>query len=342
MKIWFDILTPKQYLFFEYFIKKLQKEYKILSTSRRYEQVNGITRFGSVNPILIGKHGGKNNIEKLLSSLERSKALTKRVEKFRPDLLISFCSPEASRVAFGLGIPHIAFSDSPHANAVMRLSLPYTTKLLIPWIIPKKDFTKFGIAEKSITKYKAIDASIIIKNYKKKKQKKTNSKKIIIIRPEETEAAYIIKKSNTTKVIQKIIEKFPNEKKIVLSRYKVQSNEIKRKFGRDIYIVSKPVSGKELLGDVDCFIGSGGTMTAEAGLLGIPTISLNAVPNRIEDFLVKNKIIVRSESPNRISREISQSLNDPQIIKKRKQTARKFVTSFEDPYQVLLRTIRVL
>ena len=144
------------------------------------------------------------------------------------------------------------------------------------------------------------------------------------------------------KIIGSVVEKFPNEKKIILSRYKAQSNEIKRKFGRDVYIVSKPVNGKDLLDNVDCFIGSGGTMTAEAGLLGIPTISLNAVPNRIEDFLVKNKIIVRSESPNRISREITQSLNDPQIIKKRKQTARKFVTSFEDPYQVLLRTIRVL
>ena len=33
-------------------------------------------------------------------------------------------------------------------------------------------------------------------------------------------------------------------------------------------------------------------MTAESGLLGIPTISLNAVPNRIEDFLVKKRIIV--------------------------------------------------
>ena len=43
-------------------------------------------------------------------------------------------------------------------------------------------------------------------------------------------------------------------------------------------------------------------MTAEAGLLGIPTISMNSVPNRIEDFLVKNKIIIRSESPNRISK----------------------------------------
>ena len=329
-------------MFFEYFIQKLRKQHKIISTSRKYEQVNGIRKFGSINPIIIGKHGGKNNTSKLLASLKRSQLLTKKIEKTNPDLLISFCSPEASRVAFGLGIPHIAFSDSPHAKAVMRLSLPYVTKLLTPWIIPKNDFKEFGINSKNIIQYRAIDAGVIIKNYKKTRQKKTSTQKIILIRPEESEAAYINKESKTMKIVGSIVKKFPNEKKIVLSRYKAQSNEIKRRFGRYVYIESKPVSGKDLLDNVDCFIGSGGTMTAEAGLLGIPTISLNAVPNRIEDFLVKNKIIVRSESQNRILREITLSLNDPQIIKKRKQTARKFVTSFEDPYQVLLRTIRVL
>ena len=74
-------------------------------------------------------------------------------------------------------------------------------------------------------------------------------------------------------------------------------------------------------------------MTAESGLLGIPTISFNAIPNRIEDYLVKKRIIVRSENPDRISREIYQSLNNTQIIKKRKENARKLVMSFEDPYQ---------
>ena len=83
-------------------------------------------------------------------------------------------------------------------------------------------------------------------------------------------------------------------------------------------------------------------MTAEAGLLGIPTISMNSVPNRIEDFLVRKKIIIRSENPDKISREIYQSLNNNGIIKKRKQNAKKLVVSFEDPYQVLLRTIRSL
>ncbi len=119
MKIWFDILTPKQYLFFEYFVSKLRKQHKIVCTSRKYQQVNDIEKFGSINPIIVGKHGGKNNLNKLLESLNRSKLLTKKIEKWRPDLLISFCSPEASRVAYGLGIPHIAFSDSPHATAVM-------------------------------------------------------------------------------------------------------------------------------------------------------------------------------------------------------------------------------
>ena len=342
MKIWFDILTPKQYLFFEYFIQKLQKQHKILCTSRKYEQVNGIRKFGSINPIIIGKHGGKNNVNKLLASLDRSKLLTKKIEKNDPDLLISFCSPEASRVAFGLGIPHIAFSDSPHANAVMRLALPYATKLLTPWIIPKKDFEGFGIDNKNIINYRTIDAAVIIKNYKKNKQKKSNLRKMILIRPEESEAAYITKKSKTVKIIKKIIEKFPDEQKIVLSRYKEQTIKLKKIFGVSICLLSKPVSGKELLNNVDCFIGSGGTMTAESGLLGIPTVSFNAIPNRIEDFLVKKRIIVRSENPDRISREIYQSLNNPQIIKKRKENARKLVMSFEDPYQVLLKTIRTL
>ena len=342
MKIWFDILTPKQYLFFGYFIQKLRKQHKIVSTSRKYQQVNGIRKFGSINPIIVGKHGGKNNVNKLLASLDRTKLLTNKIEKLNPDLLISFCSPEASRVAFGLGIPHIAFSDSPHAEAVMRLSLPYATKLLTPWIIPKSDFEGFGINRKNIISYKAIDAGIIIKNYQKNKQKKINAKKIIVIRPEESEAAYITKKSKTVKIIRKIVNKFPEEQKIVLSRYKEQTENLRKIFGSDICLFSKPVNGKELLNNTDCFIGSGGTMTAEAGLLGIPTISLNTIPNRIEDFLVKKRIIVRSENPEKISKEVYQSLNNLQIIKKRKENAKKIVTTFEDPYQVLLKTMRTL
>ena len=109
-----------------------------------------------------------------------------------PDVAVSFCSPEASRVSYGLGIKHIAFSDSPHAEAVMRLSIPLVQKLLIPWIIPKKEFTKFGIDAKDIISYKAIDAASISKRKISRKIKLPfNSKrKTILIRVEEVQAAY--------------------------------------------------------------------------------------------------------------------------------------------------------
>jgi Protein of unknown function (DUF354). len=48
--------------------------------------------------------------------------------------------------------------------------------------------------------------------------------------------------------------------------------------------------GKYLLNNTDIFIGSGGTMTAESALMGVPTISYNAVPNIVENFLVKKHL----------------------------------------------------
>ena len=342
MKIWFDILTPKQFLFFEPFIKKLKVKHVILCTSRRYKQVNDITDLGRIKLVLLGKHGGSEKFDKLTASLDRSKLLAKEIKKFKPDLTISFCSPEASRVSFGLGIKHIAFSDSPHATAVMKLSLPFVDKLLIPWIIPKSDFQNFGIDKKNIIQYRAIDAATIIKRaITSKNNQSKKSKKTILIRPEEEEAAYTSKQSNVVNIIEKIINDFPNSKKLVLTRYKNQSDSFKKKFPENVQIISKVVDGKKLLLSSDVFIGSGGTMTAESALLGVPTISYNAVPNRIEDYLVTKKIILRCMTPNNITKNIKKifSLSKKSELK-RKEKTKKFVNSLEDPYLILVKTIK--
>ena len=163
MKIWIDILTPKQLLFSEPIIEKLGRKNKILCTSREYDEIIKLSKIRRFKLDIVGKHGGKERDSKLLSSVSRTEKLVRKIQKFSPDLVISFCSPEAARVSFGLGIKHIAFCDSPHADAVMRLTLPLIQKLLIPSVISKKEFSKFGITEKNIISYKAIDASVTIK-----------------------------------------------------------------------------------------------------------------------------------------------------------------------------------
>ena len=211
MKIWFDVLTPKQLVFFEPMIKRMKKSHTILCTSRDYNQVTQLAKIRNLKLIIVGKHGGFKRHSKLNASLHRAKLLSIRIKEFSPDITISFCSPEAARVSYGLNIDHICFSDSPHANAVMRLVIPLVQKLLIPWIIPKKEFVKFGINIKNIIHYKAIDAAIITKRKISKNSKnlvKESKRKVILVRVEEEYASYSSKKRPAITHYQRNNQKF--------------------------------------------------------------------------------------------------------------------------------------
>jgi len=322
-------------------IKSFKKNNNVLCTSRNYNQVTHLAKLRGQKLVIVGKHGGAKRYDKLSSSLSRSRLLLARIKRFSPDITISFCSPEAARVSYGLNIQHICFSDSPHATAVMRLVIPLVQKLLIPWIIPKKEFTKFGVNAKDIVQYRAIDAAVITK-YKisknSKKPAKKAKRKIILIRVEEEQASYSSKKRPAIPIIKEIIKKFHNEEIVVMGRYSSQVKYLAQTFGNKIKILDKVVDGKTLLNNVDIFIGSGGTMTAESALLGIPTISYNAIPNIIEAYLVRKKLVLRKTSPKSIGMSVRKLLDTPNLeIKKR---VKKMLDSMEDPFPILVKTMK--
>ena len=78
-------------------------------------------------------------------------------------------------------------------------------------------------------------------------------------------------------------------------------------------------------------------MTAESALLGIPTISYNAVPNKIEDYLVKNNFVKRETDPEKIVYLLES--NFKHTNKKYQKKCRKFLDSMEDPIQQLIQVI---
>lgn len=214
-------------------------------------------------------------------------------------------------------------------------------RLLIPWIIPKKEFVKYGISKNNIVQYKAIDAAVIVKNVSDVRPIVANShKKTIVIRLEESSAAYVIGK---TSISNSIICKFSQEREkynvIVLARYKSQIDNLRKEFGNKVRIMNKVIDGKSLLSVTDLFIGSGGTMTAESALMGIPTISYDAVPNYIEKYLVKIGLVKRETSPRNILQVARKMLTEGP---KNKEKARKILNSMEDPFSKLVSVIKTL
>lgn len=341
MKIWIDILTPKQLLFSEPIVEKLGKKHDLLCTSRDYEEVSKLAKIRDFDLVFVGKHGGGAKEAKLKASIDRMGRLSEKIRAFSPDIAISFCSPEAARIAFGLGIKHVAFCDSPHAEAVMRLTLPLIQKLLIPFTIPKKEFSKYGIDEKNIIQYKAIDAFVTIQRKIDQKAKlpfKNNNRKNILIRVEEEEASYTSKSSKIIPIIKKIEREFENENIVVLGRYAKQIENLQKTVGKKVKIVKMTYDGKHLLKNTDVFVGSGGTMTAESALMGIPTISYNAVPNIIENFLVKKYLVIREANPNKISNHIKKIFES--AVNQNQERAERIRKQMEDPVEKLIKIIK--
>jgi len=324
-------------------IKRLEKKNKLLCTSRKYREANQLAKIRHLKLSIVGKHGGEENFEKLQSSADRIKKLSIIVTKFSPDITISFCSPEAARVSHGLGIKHIAFCNAPHAEAVMKLSVPLVQKLLIPGHIPKDAFAKYGILKKNIIQYKAMDEYVIIKG---RSHSSSASKlllpkpKTILIRTHELKAAYFSSKVDIIKIIKKISKRFSNCNIIILGRYSDEINFLRKQFSKKLIVLDKVVDSGKILALCDVFIGSGGTMTSEAALRGIPTISYDAVPNLDEKFLVRKGLIIRSKSTNQIVTQTQKFLSSDNAQFKR--NAKKFLDSMEDPYLKLDETIRTI
>jgi predicted glycosyltransferase len=166
LKIWFDILTPKQVMFFKRAVTLLHNSgHEVLCTSRKYREAVELARIKKLDLTFVGSHGGADRYNKLLESARRTYELAEVVKQFGPDVAVTFSSPEGSRVAFGLGIRHIGFNDSPHAEAVAKLTIPLTSKLYCPWVIPHSAWSGYGIARKNIVHYRALDPAAWLKHH---------------------------------------------------------------------------------------------------------------------------------------------------------------------------------
>ncbi|MHA1266927.1 MAG: DUF354 domain-containing protein [Candidatus Helarchaeota archaeon] len=349
-KIWIDITTPKQVMFFRPLIKKLQdSNYKILLTSRNYYELNQMLENYEVEARIVGRHGGKSLKGKLKASLERALGLLEIVSEENPDLLISLTSDVAARVAFGLQIPHIATSDSPFAIAVNKLSIPFVSHLLVPKAIDLNEWLRFGISKDKISTYDAVDAVAWIKHLKPNPQvlaelEVQKEDCIVLLRPEESYAAYVreweIKEPIIYPTIRKILRNFPDTKLIALPRYQEQYELFKKDFPHELIIPEKPIDVPSLLAYTDLMVGFAGTINQEAAILGVPTISFRPVPLWCDNYLQDKALLYIVKSPEEAA-ELSITIlaKREEYLEMHKKYALKALQEMDDPIDKLMSLI---
>ena len=350
-KVWIDINTPKQVVYFNRLIKILQENnYEVLITSRIYRELNQMLEKFKLPVQIAGKHGGKTLKGKLEASLERAKELTEIVSNANPDLLVSLNYDVAARVAFGLQIPHISSSDCPFAIAINKLTCPLLTKLLTPKAIKIEEWLQFGISADKIIQYDAVDAVSWIKYLKPDSQvlNELNLKEddlIVVLRPEETFAAYVlefgIREPIIFPTIRKILAEFPNAKLVALPRYEEHVKIFKEQFQDKIIIPERIIDVPSLLSFATLVMGFGGTITQEGAIMGIPAISCFQGILWCDDYLAKKGLLYKAKTPEEAA-EISIRIlkKKDMYLKQHKELARKELLKMDDPIEKFANAIR--
>lgn len=352
MKIWIDALTPKHALFFEPLYRDLSRQgHDLLLTTRTYREAVEALRLKRLPFRIVGEHGGASRYGKLLASGRRVVELAQQVESWGPDTAVSFSSPEAARVAFGLGVPHVSVNDSPHSWLVARLSIPLSQYVCSPWIIRRKVWLAFGARPDGIVPYKALDAAAWLKRFRPnpavlKQLSLKKDKPIITLRTEESFASYLEgKASDRAPVIGPITEEILERKldvQIVIStRYGRQAPVLRKKFGSRVRVVDHIIDATSLLHYSAFFVGSGGTMTVEAALMGRPAISCfpGEKPLYIK-YLEKKGLVETIQSPRAIAQRVSRTLASDEDQKDQDRLGRKLLHEMEDPVRVISRVVR--
>ena len=327
------------------------KGFKTFSTKREYREVTELLQLRGLKAIPVGRHGGEKLEDKLVESSNRVSALAKILEDQSVDVAISFSSPEAARVAFGLGIPHYCISDSPHADAVSRLTVPLTEKLFTPWIIPIRAWTRYGINPRDVVRYRALDPAVWVSKYKSNMKaldllKLDFSKPIIVIRTPEEYASYLSDRHSgiagkVAETVAKIIDVSGDSSQIVvLPRYDVQGERFTKKFGNRLIVPEHVIDAVSLLRVSSVFLGGGGTMTAEAALLGVPVISYYpGDATFVERFLINHGLVERILDPGRIAQRTSAICKSMDFREFYQRKSAKLLRSMEDPLQIIVQKI---
>jgi len=301
--IWFDLVTPKSVRFFSPLIRELESRgASVFLTARggeEYREVTSLLEPADLDYHLVGEYGGSELEGKLTASLSRQQHLVALLQGQKLNRLISLCSVDACRVAFGLGIPVVNFCDLPNRGQgtpythVARLTLPLSRRILHPFVIPSDTFTPF-VESESIRPYDFLDPVIYLKDQRPDPSLVEAlgldpSKRLVVFREEEYKASYVDGRAPFAYDAVGRLQTLHNL--VILPRY--GTDHLEALFPQAT-VLARTIDLSRLLPFAALVIGGGGTINIEAAWWGVPVISTRSFVSHYDQYLLNHQMMIRA------------------------------------------------
>lgn len=272
MRIWIDLTNSPHVNFFSAMIEQLQQHHEMILTCRPLANTIELLKLKGFAYHEIGSHYGASKLRKSLGFPVRVSQLYSFLKGRQVDVAISHSSFYSPVVARLLGIRSIYLNDNEHA-AGNKISFLCASTIMVPEFLSTDKVRKQWASAKKVIHYPGVKEGIYLAALKDTCYAAGRSHAVeIFIRPEPWTAQYYRGPVNFMDDL--IINLKDKHSVTLLPRGDYQAEHYRHCRFRGVNIPSEPLTLEAMATRCSCFIGAGGTMTREAAVLGIPTISV--------------------------------------------------------------------
>jgi len=328
MRIWLDACTGKHVRYATAIARELRaRGHDVVLTTREHPDTVALAEALGEDFLVIGRYHPGDRAGKLLESARRMSSLARLFsdEAVRPDVAICHQSVELCRVAFGLGIPIVCTSDSPHAVAVGRLTIPLVDVLVISSALPVEPYLAMGA--RRIERFNGVDEVA----WAKRPELSTGAgveellegleRPIIVVREEEHGAAYARGRGLMWDIASALGDL---GSVIFLPRYGRPP-----RLPEGMAVPEGFVDAFSLVGEADLVLGIGGTLCREAALQGTPAVVISYLGQmHVNAFLAEKGFPIFDIEPERGLGAIVRSAGE---LIGQKEDVRPLLAELEDP-----------
>lgn len=232
--------------------------------------LNLLAAYG-LEPVVVGRNLPGMG-PKLLDLPRKDFRLLRLLKKERTDLVVSTGSPYAAQASAIRGIPHVAFSDTEIAGAVLKLMLPFTDAVCTPTAfsldLGKKHVRYRGYKELAYLHPARFQPEPSVLNL----VGASRGDRLIIVRFATWDSSHDIAAHGVDDAdLVSFVRHLESHGRVLITSERPLPREL------DDYLLKIPLDRvHDLLFFATLYIGEGATMASEAGVLGTPWIFVSS------------------------------------------------------------------
>jgi len=282
VRIWIDLSNSPHPLLFGPIARRLEESgHEVLLTARDHAQTADLARERWNAVAIIGGASPSSRSAKLGSVASRVRALHRWALVHRPDVAVSHNSYAQIVAARLVGVPAVTAMDYEHQPA-SHLAFRLSSTILLPEVFPPRAAARFGGTTTKVRRYPGLKELLYLGDFEPDLGvladlglSRGAGYAIVVTRPPPTGALYHRHGNDLYGEAISTLAHQANVRCVVLARTREQRERVGPALQRCL-VPDRTVDARSLMHSADLMLGAGGTMTREAALLGVPTVSVFA------------------------------------------------------------------